>query len=93
MNVTAVLDKHLVDEWRAAWKMYSLWFFATLALIPDLYNLALSSGLLEGTSAPVLVTRAINAVAFLGAASRLIKQKAVIMAAEDAAAKPTDTPS
>lgn len=72
----------LVDEWRKAYAMYSVWFFAILGMLPDLYNLAVDNHLLDGGNAPAFLARAINLVAFAGAASRLVKQKVVTAEAE-----------
>lgn len=66
-----------VDEIRVWYRMYSVWFFAILGLLPDLYNLAVQSNLLTGEAAPVVLARAMNFIAFLGAASRLVQQKVV----------------
>ena len=77
-KIEAGLNKvglELVTEWRKFYTMYSVWFFAIVGAAPDLYNLALQSGLLTGASAPPLLTRIIAIVSFVGAASRLIKQK------------------
>lgn len=77
-KIEAGLNKiglELVAEWRKFYTMYSVWFFAIVGAAPDLYNLALQSGLLTGASAPPLLTRVIAIVSFVGAASRLIKQK------------------
>lgn len=65
----------LVTGWHKFYKMYSIWFFALLGSAPDLYNLAISSGVIDAGSAPALLTRIINIIAFVGAASRLLKQK------------------
>ena len=64
-----------VDEVRLWYRMYSVWFFAILGLLPDLYNLAVQSHLFEGDAAPVVLARIMNVIAFLGAASRLVQQK------------------
>lgn len=67
----------LIAEARKWYTMYSIWFFAALGCLPDLFNLAIQNGLITSASAPVLLTRVINLVAFVGAASRLVKQKAL----------------
>lgn len=85
------LDKHLIDGWRAAWKMYSIWFFAIIALTPDLYNLAITMGVFTADEAPKALARIINGIGFLGAVSRLVKQKAVELAAQQGQPSP-DTP-
>lgn len=67
----------LVDEAKQFYKLYSIWFFAILGLMPDLYNLAVANQLVDGGSAPAFLARIINVVAFTGAAMRLVKQKVV----------------
>ncbi len=71
-----------VDEVRVWYKMYSVWFFAILGILPDLYNLAVDNHLLDGGNAPAFLARAINVIAFAGAASRLVKQAVVSKEAE-----------
>lgn len=65
----------LTDDWRHFYKMYSVWFFAAIGAAPDLYNLALSTGFLTGASAPAALDQIIKGIAFVGAASRVLKQK------------------
>jgi hypothetical protein len=79
-------ELELIDGWKKFYSMYSIWFFAALGSLPDLFNLAIQNGLITSASAPELLTRAINLVAFVGAASRLVKQKA--LAAEQTAEPP-----
>lgn len=89
-KVEAAINKvglELVNEWRQFYSMYSVWFFAVIGGAPDLYNLALSSGLLTGSTAPPELARIINVIAFLGAASRLVKQKKLEAASEAEANK------
>ena len=77
-KIEAGLNKvglELVTEWRKFYTMYSVWFFAIVGAAPDLYNLALQSGLLTGASAPPQLAHIIAIVSFVGAASRLVKQK------------------
>lgn len=80
----------LVDEAKKWYAMYSIWFFAILGLAPDLFNLAVENHLIESGSAPALLARMINIVAFVGAASRLVKQK--VLTAEAEAGQP-NTPA
>lgn len=65
----------LITNWNKAYKLYSIWFFAVLGLAPDIFNLAVQMGVIDSTSAPAILTRLINTVAFLGAVTRLVKQK------------------
>ncbi|HOU64680.1 MAG TPA: hypothetical protein PK861_01435 [Thermomonas sp.] len=40
----------LVDDWRKAWKFYSTWSLAFLALLPDLWNSLAGAGFVGGYS-------------------------------------------
>lgn len=82
----------LVDEAKQFYKLYSIWFFAILGLMPDLYNLAVDNHLVDGGNAPAFLARVINIVAFAGAAMRLVKQKVVAEQVAQEAAAPADPP-
>lgn len=71
------MQVQLIAEWKHFYKLYSIWFFAIIFLMPDLYNLAIQNHLFEGDHAPALFSRLINLVAFAGAAMRLVQQKVV----------------
>ncbi len=88
------MNLQLVAEWKKAYAMYSIWAFAILGLLPDLYNLAISTGLFTSDEAPVALSRVINLVAFFGAASRLVQQKVIAQEVEKVqAAKAIEEPS
>lgn len=72
----------LVDEAKQWYAMYSIWAFALLGVAPELFNLAVEFGMISGEQAPVILARIIQTVAFFGAASRLIKQKAIELQAQ-----------
>lgn len=72
----------LIDDWKKAYKLYSLWFFAIIGLVPDLFNLAVQYEIVSSTSAPAILSHAIKLIAFFGAASRLVKQKETELEAE-----------
>ena len=80
------IEVELIDDAKKFYKLYSIWFFAILGLLPDLYNLAVQDGLISGSNAPALLARAINIIAFIGAASGLVKQKVATEEADPAAA-------
>lgn len=77
----------LIDEAKQFYKLYSVWFFAFIAVIPDLFNLAIAHGILTGEDAPAQLSYTIKLIAFLGAAARLVKQTAL---AKQAAAEAED---
>lgn len=65
----------LIDEWKSFYKMYSIWAIAILGSLGDIYNLAVSYHMLDASAAPALLTHSLNIVGFIGAVSRLVKQK------------------
>lgn len=71
-----------IDTAHKWYTMYSIWFFAALGVMPEVYNLALQFNILEGDAAPAQLSRLINLVAFFGALSRLVKQKKLSMEQE-----------
>lgn len=72
----------LVDDWKRAWRMWSVQFAAALALVPELlYRVALAAEhLLPTLSAPVLdnlppwLRSACAILALVAVALRLLKQ-------------------
>lgn len=87
--VTQFLDKVLVENWRQAWKFYTIWFYALLAALPEIVALAAQHGIIDPAQGdvPSLVTKLIQWIAFAGAMSRIIKQlKPELPAKEEAAA-------
>lgn len=69
------LEVVLIEDWRKAWKMYSVWFFALLMAFPELYNAAISSGLIAQAEVPPLFSKLVTLISFMGMASRLVGQK------------------
>lgn len=65
----------LVEDAHQGYKFASMWFFVALMAAPDLYNLAVSNNLITAAVTPPVITHAINLLAFMGAASRLIQSK------------------
>lgn len=72
----AILDKILIKDWKGAWKLASMWVYLLVALSPEIFQLAVQSGLLEAGEVPQLFARAINLLGLIGMISRLVKQKA-----------------
>lgn len=64
-----------IDNAKLWYKMYSVWFMALLGMLPDIFNLAITSGLFSAENAPEKLSYLMKVVAFLGIVSRLIKQK------------------
>lgn len=42
----------LVEDWKHAWRYYSVWAMAVLAALPDLYNLLAAGGVFEAMPEP-----------------------------------------
>ena len=64
----------LISNWREGWKFYSAWALAVLALVPDIYNAILASGVLDSETIPSEAAWIIRGVAILGIVSRFINQ-------------------
>lgn len=64
----------VIDDWKKAWKFYSVWAFAIVAAIPDAYNAVIASGLLDGSGASETLTWSIRAAAIGGLLLRFVKQ-------------------
>jgi len=64
-----------ITEWNKFYKLYSVWFFAIIAILPEIHALALEYSIMNGDAIDGNLNNAIKTLAFLGAASRLIKQK------------------
>lgn len=64
----------LISDWRQGWKFYSTWFFATLAVMPDVYNALLAAGLLSADVMPETAAWIVRLVAIAGIVSRFISQ-------------------
>lgn len=65
----------LIDNWRKAWKMASVWVYGLIFAMPDVYNGLASVGVLDHL--PVGAVWTIRGLAVLGMAARLVKQKSV----------------
>lgn len=73
----------LIENWQQFYRLYSIWFFAFIAILPDVFNLAVSYGLLESENAPESLSYSLKVVAFLGALARLIKQQKLILESQE----------
>lgn len=65
----------LIDNWKSAWRFASIWMMAAMAIMPELYNLAISMGVLSEDTSPGALVRLMQIMSFLGIAIRMIKQK------------------
>ncbi len=73
-----------VEGWQRFYKMYSIQFIALIALLPEIYDLAVAMDVLSGSVLPEQFSGIIKLVAFLAAVSRLVKQKSLAEPAADA---------
>ena len=67
--------KLLIEDWRQAWKFYSLWALAVLAALPDLYAMLTAAGLLDSEQMPDVATWSIRILAIAGIVVRFVNQK------------------
>lgn len=65
----------LIEDWKRAWKLYSVWAFALILAAPDLYDAAVRFGLFDADDTPGPLKFAIRALALAGFVVRLIQQK------------------
>lgn len=77
----------LVNGWKKAYAMWSVWFMVLMGAMPEIYNAAMASGLFEGEGVPQQLGYIMKVLAFLGIASRLVKQQSVAAAAAADAAR------
>lgn len=65
----------LVNDWKQAYKMYSVWFIAIIGAFPDIWNLLIQYHVVDSTDLPTFYVRIVNLIAVLGIVSRLVQQK------------------
>lgn len=65
---------NLIENWRQAWRYYSVWAFAALAALPDLYNALLAAGLMDADAMPPVATWSVRIVAIAGIVLRFVRQ-------------------
>lgn len=64
----------LVGNWKESYKWFSMYAYAILGLLPEIFDLAVTSGILEAESTPAALNYTIKLIAFLGAVGRLVNQ-------------------
>lgn len=62
----------LISDWRDAWKLLSVWAFAFIGAMPDLYNGLAAMGWIDAMPSPAIWT--IRVMAGAGILCRLVKQ-------------------
>lgn len=72
---------NLIPEWRNWWKMRSVQVYALIAVLPEVWDLVVSSGIFEGLAhepaLPELFKRLVQLLTLAGAIGRLLKQKGI----------------
>lgn len=66
----------LIEDWRQAWKKFSVWAFIVIGAMPDIYSGVQALGWLEDKAVPASFVWTIRVLAGVGIAVRLIKQQA-----------------
>lgn len=66
--------KWLVDDWKRAHRMISVWVYALIGIAPDLYSGVVAMGWLQDESVPPLFVWTLRGLAVVGIAGRLLKQ-------------------
>ncbi len=64
----------LVDDWKQAYKYFSVWFFTILGALPQIYQVLASYGVISSETAPTALINTISVIAALGAIARVLKQ-------------------
>lgn len=67
-------DLTVVDDWRKAWRFYSVWALAVVGVLPDAYNAIVTAGLLGGSETPEALTWSMRAAAIGGILLRIVRQ-------------------
>lgn len=68
------MQLQLIEGWQKFYKMWSVWAMILIAVLPELYNAALAAGILTDEQAPQTLSYLVKIVAFIGIATRIIKQ-------------------
>lgn len=84
------LKVSIVENWREFWKWHSLYVFAFIAMMPDIWNLIVASGLLHDTPIGQNLDLALKFVALFGAILRLVKTQVEFVKQKQELEKPAD---
>jgi hypothetical protein len=64
----------VIEDWKRAWRFYSVWFFAAVGVMPDAYDMIVASGLLNSPETPEALVWGMRFVAIGGIFARVIRQ-------------------
>lgn len=71
----------LIEQWKHAWKMTSVWVFIIVGAFPDIYNAVVAAGLHD--QLPPVAANCLRGLAIVGIGLRVIKQKALGVKKDD----------
>lgn len=72
----------LIDDIEKAWKLYSVWFFVILGFLPQMWDQAVASGLLDSPLIPGQFKALVGTISSIALIARLIKQSKGTIEAE-----------
>ena len=65
--------RKIIADWRQGWKYYSVWLYAVIAALPDLYNALVASGAWD--EVPDQFAWTVRIAAILGIVVRFVNQQ------------------
>lgn len=72
----------LIDDWKKAYKLYSVWFFVILGSLPQMWDTAVQSGLMETPLIPPAFKALVGTISAVALVMRLITQQSAALEAE-----------
>jgi hypothetical protein len=64
----------LIEDWKKAWKFYSTWMLALIAILPDLWNSIAISGITDSGDVPSAFSYTLKGGVFVALLLRQVKQ-------------------
>lgn len=64
----------LIEDWKKAWKFYSTWMLALIALLPDLWNSIVISGITDTGDVPSAFSYTLKGGVLVALVLRQVKQ-------------------
>lgn len=71
----------IIHDWRNAWRFGSVWLFAIIAAMPELYNTIAALGFMD--EAPPAFVWTVRGLAVVGLVTRFVKQHRPPQESED----------
>lgn len=66
--------RKLIENWKQGWKFYSVWLFAIVAAMPDLYMAVVAMGWLDSPGVPAQLVWTLRGLGVVGVFARFISQ-------------------